>query len=30
MKKIACLGEVMIELSPIDRDSAQIRVAGDT
>lgn len=30
MKRIACLGEVMIELSPIGRDSAQIGVAGDT
>ncbi len=30
MKRIACHGEVMIELSPIDHDTAQIGVAGDT
>lgn len=28
--KIACLGEVMIELSPLSPDTAQIGVAGDT
>ena len=30
MKKIACVGGEMIELSPIVRDTAHIGVAGDT